>query len=172
MMELIDEKTKKRLDTISECFDLEDYFKKIESKSKDIYYQTVALVITKDKLIARPDFCLHVNAATEIYKREFPNFKKFTDDYKDEFVFWGEEGSKHYGTVNSCLSISGKFFPLYIPERLSVFQYEQICRLKELGEKYGIEFAVNIKDENDNYYNLCEVMDKLGERTKFKTKKK
>ena len=36
MMELIDEKTKKRLDTISECFDLEDYFKKIESKSKDI----------------------------------------------------------------------------------------------------------------------------------------
>ena len=89
MMEIIDEKTKKRLDTISECFDLEDYFKKIESKSKDIYYQTVALVITKDKLIARPDFCLHVNAATEIYKREFPNFKKFTDDYKDEFVFWG-----------------------------------------------------------------------------------
>ena len=82
MMELIDEKTKKRLDTISECFDLEDYFKKIESKSKDIYYQTVALVITKDKLIARSDFCLHVNAATEIYKREFPNFKKFTDEYK------------------------------------------------------------------------------------------
>ena len=65
-----------------------------------------------------------------------------------------------------------KFFPLYIPERLSIFQYEQICRLKELGEKYGIEFAVNIKDENDNYYNLCEVMDKLEERTKFKTKKK
>ena len=30
----------------------------------------------------------------------------------------------------------------------------------------------NIKDENDNYYNLCEVMDKLEERTKFKTKKK
>ena len=31
MIELIDERTKKRLDTISECFDLEDYFKKIES---------------------------------------------------------------------------------------------------------------------------------------------
>lgn len=105
-------------------------------------------------------------------KESFPILKKFTDDYKDEFVFWVEEGSKHYGTVNSCLSISGKFFPLYIPESLSVFQYEQICRLKELGEKYGIEFAVNIKDENDNYYNLCEAMDKLEEKTKFKTKKK
>lgn len=86
--------------------------------------------------------------------------------------FGGEEGSKQYGTVNSCLSISGKFFPLYVPESLSVFQYEQICRLKELGEKYGVEFAVNIKDENDDYYNLNDVMDKLEERTKFKTKKK
>jgi len=167
----MDKEIEKIIDIMCENFDLEKYFQKVKDNPKDIYLQAVALVITEDKLICRPDLTLHINAANEIYKRLYPDFSGFKERFVDKYIFWGQEGADIYHNVNACLSASAKSIPMYIPTVLTKFQVEQIKRVNDLANKNGIEVLTNIPNAGDDYSRLDDVMDVVESRIQEKNNK-
>ena len=166
-----DDKIKKRIDLLSENFDLEEYLIRMKNKSKNIYDRAVAVVITKDKIIFRPSLDYHITAANEIYKKLDSNFTKFTDDYIDgKYLFWELEAKEKYSTVNMCLSYS-KTFPMFIPKELNEFQLEQIKYIYNLCTKYSIEIETDIKNGEEEYVPLSNIIDKLDEMVAKSSKK-
>lgn len=155
---------KERLEKRSNEFDLESFFKRIET-TRDIYDTAIVGVVTNDNLIYRVDLREHRNAATSIYRRLYNNFIDFEETLDPNSGIWEKEAIK-YGNVVILLSKYNKLFLCYTPLNMNAYQYEVLSYMNNLACKYNIKAGVSVGG-SDEAISLSKFID---DKTNTKTR--